>query len=194
MRRVKEETLYNLAKAAGATLAGHTNLSSPQSEAKSLAIDQPPHLFRNRTPTADEVAKALGLHGDPNIKVRVHTFGGAPGVGPQPDETWRLPDESDGGAQTRVDLASEIIGALNGRTVEDTRALMGISFEVFKEVLRAQAKHAPMVSGHEAYGIIAEEFNKEFLDAIHANDYDAARQEAIQVAAMAIRFIFDVVD
>lgn len=190
------ETLEAIVKASGATLSQDRptppTTCCPDNEAgltgdkatlreRFSTLKFPP----GRPPTADEVAEALGVKGDPNVKIRVHTI--PAGVGPQPDETWNIPP-------TAQEAAAEIVGALNGRTPEDTAKLMGISFEVFQEVLRAQRKHEPMHSPHEAYGIIAEEFNKEFLDAIHADDHDQARKEAIQIAAMAIRFIFDVVD
>lgn len=41
-------------------------------------------------------------------------------------------------------------------------------------------------SNHETYGIIAEEFNKELLDALHANDDVQFRSELLDVAVGAI--------
>jgi len=48
----------------------------------------------------------------------------------------------------------------------------------------------PYRSTHEAYGVIREELD-EMFDAIRANDDDAARAEALQVAACAFRFALD---
>lgn len=41
-------------------------------------------------------------------------------------------------------------------------------------------------SSHEIYGVIAEEFNKELLDALHANDDIQFRKELIDIAVGAI--------
>lgn len=70
--------------------------------------------------------------------------------------------------------------------------------EICVEVERAEAKHAPMHSAHEGYAVILEE-----LDELKAEvwkggsvprDPVAMRKEAIEVAAMAVRFIRDVCD
>lgn len=50
----------------------------------------------------------------------------------------------------------------------------------------ATARYGPFRSTHEGYGVLAEE-TAELLDAIRANDLDAIRAEAIQVAAVALR-------
>lgn len=63
--------------------------------------------------------------------------------------------------------------------------------EVGKEVERAGAKYAPFNSAHEGYGLILEELD-ELWDAIKNNKHMKAQwSEAIQVAAMAVRFCFD---
>lgn len=59
------------------------------------------------------------------------------------------------------------------------------------ELLRAVAKHGPMHSSHEAFGVIYEEFNVEFAEAMVANDLPQMHLEANQVAAMACRFMLD---
>ena len=51
-------------------------------------------------------------------------------------------------------------------------------------------KYGHFRSPHEALGVLVEEF-KEFIDAVHANDDDAARHEAMQIAAVAYRFYRD---
>ena len=59
------------------------------------------------------------------------------------------------------------------------------------ELIRATSKHGPFHSSHEGYGVIAEEFD-ELLDEIRANKRRRQIKEAIQVAAMATRFIVDI--
>ena len=48
-------------------------------------------------------------------------------------------------------------------------------------------KYGSYRSPHEAYGVLAEEMS-EMLDAIHKNDDESARHEALQIAAVAFRF------
>ena len=45
-------------------------------------------------------------------------------------------------------------------------------------------------STHEGYGVLAEEV-AELLDAIRANDIRSCRDEAVQVAAVAVRFLVE---
>ena len=75
-----------------------------------------------------------------------------------------------------------------------------ISDEVLAEVLRATAAYKPLNSPHEASAVIREEF-EEFWDEV--KDYNLRkgrdtrprmREELIQLAAMAIRAITDVID
>ncbi len=62
---------------------------------------------------------------------------------------------------------------------------------VHAEMLRAQTKHpTPMRSAHEGYAILKEEVD-EMWDAIKADNLDDAKKEAVQVAAMALRFLHD---
>ena len=62
---------------------------------------------------------------------------------------------------------------------------------IIEELDRATKKFGPIASAHEGYAVILEELD-EMWDEIKKNDVDKARQEAIQVAAMAIRFLMDV--
>ena len=62
--------------------------------------------------------------------------------------------------------------------------------EVLEELTRATAKFGEMRSSHEGYGIILEELDEAWSE-IKCNDTDRACEEMIQVAAMAIRFIYD---
>jgi len=59
------------------------------------------------------------------------------------------------------------------------------------ELLRATAKHGPMRSAHEGYAVLKEEVD-ELWDDVKANNHSGAVTEAIQVAAMAARFVLDV--
>lgn len=80
-----------------------------------------------------------------------------------------------------------------------------VSLEVIAELVKARERFADMSSAHEGAAVIQEEF-EELWDTVKAHKVfhrthkirsdDAAkmRKEAIQVAAMAIRFITDVCD
>lgn len=67
---------------------------------------------------------------------------------------------------------------------------MDVLYEVCQELQRAKAKFGDFHSAHEGAAVIREEFD-EFWDAVKANDLVQARHEAVQVAAMACRFIED---
>jgi hypothetical protein len=63
--------------------------------------------------------------------------------------------------------------------------------DVLTELRTALDRFPPMRSPHEGYAILLEEV-EEMWDAIKANDGPASRKEAVQVAAMAIRYLMDV--
>lgn len=66
--------------------------------------------------------------------------------------------------------------------------------EVGSEVKRANAKHAPMNSAHEAYAVLLEEvdeFKEQVWKQQKNRDLEEMRNELIQVAAMAVRAICD---
>ena len=63
--------------------------------------------------------------------------------------------------------------------------------EIYEELQRARAKFAPFKNGHEGHSVVREEF-EEFWDAIKANDIKGARDEAVQLGAMAARFLVEV--
>ena len=74
-----------------------------------------------------------------------------------------------------------------------TRPEIGhICEEVAREVERAIGKFPPFHTGHEGKAIIEEEL-EELWELIRANDSygEAARTEAIQLAAMAVRYVYD---
>ena len=58
------------------------------------------------------------------------------------------------------------------------------------EIGRATRMHGTFVTFHHGHSVILEELD-EMWDAIKANDPEQAIKEAHEVAAMAIRFIYD---
>lgn len=68
-----------------------------------------------------------------------------------------------------------------------------VVWEIADELSRAQLKHRPMHSPHEGYAVILEELD-ELWDEIKAQcpSRERMRAEALQVAAMAARFVVDV--
>lgn len=60
------------------------------------------------------------------------------------------------------------------------------------EVLAAAYKHAPMNSAHEGYAVIIEEVD-ELWDHVKADTgyTDEAMDEAVQIAAMGVRYVLD---
>jgi len=75
-------------------------------------------------------------------------------------------------------------------TEAQERQIDGTLSLVRAEMIRAFKLHGPMRTMHEAYGVIAEEF-EEFFDEVKANNRELAKLELVQVAAMAARAIVD---
>jgi hypothetical protein len=75
----------------------------------------------------------------------------------------------------------------------DRQALLGN--EIAAELRRAQAKFGPMASPHEGWAVIREELD-ELWDHVKANTGRTldARTEAIQIAAMAARYAYDLAE
>lgn len=75
------------------------------------------------------------------------------------------------------------------------KVLEDLAREVVRELERATRKHGPMRSAHEGHAVIREEFD-ELWDEVKTQNASipAMREEAIQVAAMAMRFVLDVCD
>lgn len=66
--------------------------------------------------------------------------------------------------------------------------------EIAQEVMRARAKFKPFHSAHEGYSVILEEVD-ELWDEVKKQFHDRGpnlKKEAIQIAAMAVRFVTDV--
>jgi NTP pyrophosphatase (non-canonical NTP hydrolase) len=84
-------------------------------------------------------------------------------------------------------------------TVKENKCILNISNECITELANAMTLHDSMKSSHEGYAVLLEEVD-ELWDVVKSNprklsDHNARmREEAIQVAAMAIRFVIDVCD
>lgn len=69
-----------------------------------------------------------------------------------------------------------------------------LGLEVVEELRRAIAKHKRFNSAHEGYAVILEELD-ELWDEVRAwqpgQDFSKMRKEALQVAAMGLRFLYD---
>jgi hypothetical protein len=79
--------------------------------------------------------------------------------------------------------------------MSNTQDLQSIIQEVLVEYERASSNFAPFNSAHEGFAVMDEEVD-ELWTHVKTNqkkrDIPAMRQEAIQVAAMAIKFVIDV--
>ena len=62
--------------------------------------------------------------------------------------------------------------------------------EILREAESAREEFPPFNSSHEGYAVIYEELD-ELWDAVKSNDIGHAIDEAVQVGAMALRFIVD---
>jgi hypothetical protein len=62
---------------------------------------------------------------------------------------------------------------------------------IYDELYRATRSYGPFNSTHEGYAVILEELD-EMWDDIKANKFIQAKKEAIQVAAMCVRYMMDV--
>jgi glutamyl-tRNA reductase len=77
------------------------------------------------------------------------------------------------------------------------RTFREVADQVVEELLKATDRHAPQASAHEGYAVILEELDElweEVKKRESKRDWYHLRKEAIQVAAMALRFVVDVAD
>lgn len=83
-----------------------------------------------------------------------------------------------------------------GRRVESKEVfeITDIVYDVKEALYAAIEKHAPMCSAHDGHSVIREEF-EELWDHVKADTGSSkdAYKEAVQIAAMAIRYALDVV-
>lgn len=63
--------------------------------------------------------------------------------------------------------------------------------DVILELDRATSKFGSFNSSHEGYAVMKEEFD-EMWDEIKRNDIQRSREECVQVAAMAFRYLIDI--
>lgn len=80
-------------------------------------------------------------------------------------------------------------------THDECYAVYEVAIEVFEEVVKAMEMHAPMHGPHEGHSVLREEV-EELWEHVKADTgrTPEARKEAIQVAAMAVRYIVDLID
>jgi hypothetical protein len=70
-----------------------------------------------------------------------------------------------------------------------------ISNDAADELLRATAKFGPFNSAHEGYAVMLEEMDELWDEVKDKNGTsESMRGEAIQIAAMAMRFVIDICD
>jgi len=92
----------------------------------------------------------------------------------------------------------------SGQSAVGSGGRRSVLSEVAEELAHARAVHAPMNGHHEGYAVILEEMD-ELWEVCKRNTHGAVtfpkeakkalmRKEALQVAAMAVRFIEDVCD
>lgn len=70
-----------------------------------------------------------------------------------------------------------------------------IGMELAREAHRAGIAYPPFNTAHEGYAVLLEEVD-ELWDEVKKKNHDnnSMRKEAVQIGAMAIRFIYDVLD
>lgn len=78
---------------------------------------------------------------------------------------------------------------------DDFDRVDAVTTEVLHEVMRAMGKFPPFNSAHEGYAVLLEEVD-ELWDEVKKNqkvrDRSKMRLEALQCAAMAVRFVLDI--
>lgn len=81
------------------------------------------------------------------------------------------------------------------RVTKVNTVVTDLAQEIINELIKATDKHGPMKSAHEGYAVILEELD-ELWEEIKFKEpsEEFMRKEAIQIAAMAMRFILDVVE
>lgn len=86
------------------------------------------------------------------------------------------------------DSAAEILRDVN----DDLIARIDVAIAAVRdEAIRAACKFKPFNSAHEGFAVLKEEVD-ELWDEVKANNSLRASEEAVQVGAMAVRFLTDV--
>ena len=75
-------------------------------------------------------------------------------------------------------------------TVDEENGLDDILKLVREEVIRATKRFAKLKSAHEGYAVILEECDELWHEVKHGNSFEQ-EEEALQVGAMAVRFVMD---
>ena len=80
-------------------------------------------------------------------------------------------------------------------SMDENRKLEAIIVKVIREYEQAVKKHGPFRSPHEGYSVIAEELDELWDEVRMLKNFDDRRpglkKEAIQIAAMVIRYVYD---
>lgn len=97
-----------------------------------------------------------------------------------------------GGNVTRAvsQLLNAAAKALDARPPDFYTAYDDACAEIFHEAIEARRAYPPFNSSHEGYAVLLEEVDELWAD-VKTNNVEHAIEEAIQVGAMAIRFIAD---
>lgn len=80
-------------------------------------------------------------------------------------------------------------------TSKQADALQHILTDIHTEIVKARVKHPPMNTPHEGSSVIREEF-EELWEHVRADTGQTpeARKEAIQLAAMAVMYVLELID
>ena len=80
-------------------------------------------------------------------------------------------------------------------TTDHEKRILGIAAEIAREVARAEEKHKLLNSPHEGWSVIFEEV-EELREHVRADTGRSAevRKEAIQVAAIGLRYVLNLCD
>ncbi len=100
------------------------------------------------------------------------------------------------GAERMWEIRKRIrqVDDMSGNQLVDSDGIVDAILAIVKdEFEQATSKHSSFASTHEGAAVLREEY-EELWDDVKANRPGDARAEAVQVAAMAVRFIFDVGD
>ena len=95
--------------------------------------------------------------------------------------------------EKKFDIGAEVRAKLLGRVQNE--AFHALKDEVYPELAEALSNWPPMNSAHEGFAVLAEEVEELWAHVRtkqHARSLPTMRKEAIQVAAMAVRFALEV--
>jgi hypothetical protein len=98
-------------------------------------------------------------------------------------------------AETTTESMALLVDAgIITRPTTDLAAVDAVIAEVRVELLRALFAHGPMHGPHEGYAVIREELDRELWELVCTDEGTGAhaRTEALQVAAMGLRYVIDV--